>query len=137
MWLRAGWAAVLDTEPRFRSANLALLATGEEHHTVAIVARDDIVPRTLLDTGFDHFAIAFPSAGDVVSSYERLKALGVDAVSLGDPAALAAELKAADAVLVTAAPDTEGCPGLRTLVPAMARAGAFPGARRGALCPGS
>ena len=77
MWLRAGWSAVLDTEPRFRSANLALLATGEEHHTVAIVARDDIVPRTLLDTGFDHFAIAFPSAGDVVSSYERLKALGI------------------------------------------------------------
>ena len=68
---------MLDTEPRFRSTNLALLATGEEHHTVAIVARDDIVPRTLFDTGFDHFAIAFPAAGDVVSSYERLKALGI------------------------------------------------------------
>ena len=57
---------------------------------------------------------------------ERLKALGVDAVSVSDPGALAAELKAADAVLVTAAPDTGGCPGLRALVPAMARAGAFP-----------
>ena len=70
---------MLDTEPRFRSANLALLATGAEHHTVAIVARDDIVPRTLLDTGFDHFAIAFPAAGDVVRSYQRLKALGTAA----------------------------------------------------------
>ncbi|MDP1987609.1 NAD-dependent epimerase/dehydratase family protein, partial [Phenylobacterium sp.] len=57
---------------------------------------------------------------------ERLRGLGVEAVSVGDGEALASALKAADAVLVTAAPDTEGCPGLRTLVPAMARAGAFP-----------
>ncbi|MDO8410137.1 MAG: SDR family oxidoreductase [Phenylobacterium sp.] len=57
---------------------------------------------------------------------ERLKALDVEAVSVSDPAALAEAVKAADAVLVTAAPDTEGCPGLRALVPAMARAGAFP-----------
>ncbi len=57
---------------------------------------------------------------------ERLRALGVEAVPVHDPAALAAEVKIANAVLVTAAPDSEGCPGLRTLVPAMARGGAFP-----------
>lgn len=57
---------------------------------------------------------------------ERLRALGVEAVSVNNPVALAAELKIATAVLVTAAPDAEGCPGLRTLVPALARGGAFP-----------
>lgn len=57
---------------------------------------------------------------------ERLKALGVEAVSVNDPEALAAALKIASAVLVTAAPDAEGCPGLRTLVPALAQGGAFP-----------
>lgn len=57
---------------------------------------------------------------------ERLRALGVEAVPVHDPAALTAEVKIANAVLVTAAPDAEGCPGLRTLVPAMARGGAFP-----------
>ena len=57
---------------------------------------------------------------------ERLRALGVEAVPVHDPAALTAELKFANAVLVTAAPDGEGCPGLRTLVPALARGGAFP-----------
>lgn len=57
---------------------------------------------------------------------QRLTALGVEPVSVHDREALAAQLKAADAVLVTAAPDAEGCPGLRTLVPAMARGGAFP-----------
>ncbi len=73
-----------------------------------------------------------PQGWSLAASYRRaedagrLQALGVEAVSVNDPAGLAAQLKAADAVLVTAAPDTEGCPGLRTLVPAMARAGAFP-----------
>ncbi|MDP1641922.1 MAG: SDR family oxidoreductase [Phenylobacterium sp.] len=56
----------------------------------------------------------------------RLSALGVEPVSIHDQEGLAAQLKAADAVLVTAAPDAEGCPGLRTLVPCMARGGAFP-----------
>jgi nucleoside-diphosphate-sugar epimerase len=45
---------------------------------------------------------------------------------LQDRAALARETAAAEAVLVTAPPDAEGCPGLRTLVPVMARTGAFP-----------
>jgi nucleoside-diphosphate-sugar epimerase len=39
---------------------------------------------------------------------------------------MAAAVREADAVLVTAAPDAEGCPGLRALVPALATAKAFP-----------
>lgn len=56
----------------------------------------------------------------------RLEAEGVVPVPLAEPARLVAALKDADAVLVTAPPDAQGCPGLRTLVPAMARAQAFP-----------
>lgn len=56
----------------------------------------------------------------------RLAADGVVPVWLQDRAALARETAAAEAVLVTAPPDAEGCPGLRTLVPVMARTGAFP-----------
>jgi nucleoside-diphosphate-sugar epimerase len=43
-----------------------------------------------------------------------------------DRPALVAELKQANAILVTAPPDAEGCPGLRALVPALAQAQAFP-----------
>lgn len=57
---------------------------------------------------------------------QRLAGLGVEPVSVQDLQGLADQLTAADAVLVTAAPDAEGCPGLRALVPAMARGGAFP-----------
>jgi nucleoside-diphosphate-sugar epimerase len=39
---------------------------------------------------------------------------------------MAAAVREADAVLVTAAPDAGGCPGLRALVPALATAKAFP-----------
>lgn len=55
-----------------------------------------------------------------------VEALGVTAVPLTDGARLAETLAGSRAVLVTAAPDAEGCPGLRALVPALARSGAFP-----------
>ncbi len=55
-----------------------------------------------------------------------LAAEGVTAAPLGERDALAAELANAQALLVTAAPDADGCPGLRALVPALARGRAFP-----------
>lgn len=51
---------------------------------------------------------------------------GVTPVTAGDKRALALAVRDADAVLVTAAPDDEGCPGLRALAPALATAQAFP-----------
>lgn len=51
---------------------------------------------------------------------------GVTAISVDDADGLAGALAATQALLVTAAPDAEGCPGLRTLVRQIARAGAFP-----------
>lgn len=57
---------------------------------------------------------------------ERLAALGVTPVGVGAQAEMARAAAGADAVLVTAPPDAQGCPGLRALVPALARAKAFP-----------
>lgn len=57
---------------------------------------------------------------------ERLRALGVDPVGLDNAGALDAAVAEADAILVTAPPGPEGCPGLAALVPAIARSGAFP-----------
>ncbi|MBI1405872.1 MAG: SDR family NAD(P)-dependent oxidoreductase [Caulobacter sp.] len=56
----------------------------------------------------------------------EVAAEGVTPVALSDPAALVAALAEATAILVTAPPGPEGCPGLSTLVPALARARAFP-----------
>jgi nucleoside-diphosphate-sugar epimerase len=56
----------------------------------------------------------------------RAAAQGWTAVDPEDARALAAALDGADAVLIAAPPTPEGCPGLRALVPVMARLGAFP-----------
>ncbi|MBX7248417.1 MAG: NAD(P)H-binding protein [Caulobacteraceae bacterium] len=59
--------------------------------------------------------------------HAALAAAGLRPVDPADPAAVAAALEDVDAVLVTAAPDADGCPALPILVPALARARAFPG----------
>ena len=56
----------------------------------------------------------------------RLEAMGVAPVGVGNQRDLQRAAGEADGLLVTAPPDAEGCPGLRALVPALARAGAFP-----------
>jgi nucleoside-diphosphate-sugar epimerase len=56
----------------------------------------------------------------------RLEADGVTAVPLADRDGLAEALARTQALLITAPPDAGGCPGLRTLVPALATANAFP-----------
>ncbi|WP_269716506.1 SDR family oxidoreductase [Caulobacter sp. NIBR2454] len=55
-----------------------------------------------------------------------LRALGVEAVAGDDRPALVAALKGVSAILISAPPTAEGCPGLNTLVPALAEANAFP-----------
>jgi len=56
----------------------------------------------------------------------ELTAAGVLAVDPADPAALTSAVAACSAILVTAAPDGGGCPGLKALVPALAASGAYP-----------
>jgi len=57
---------------------------------------------------------------------EALAREGVMPVPLDDPEGLVHAVGGSDQVLVTAPPDAEGCPGQRALVPALARAKAFP-----------
>jgi nucleoside-diphosphate-sugar epimerase len=56
----------------------------------------------------------------------RLEAMGVTPVPVGAQREMERAAREAKAILVTAPPDAEGCPGLRALVPALATAGAFP-----------
>jgi nucleoside-diphosphate-sugar epimerase len=57
---------------------------------------------------------------------ETLVAQGVEPVELSDTVGLVAQLAKAQALLITAPPGPEGCPGLRELVPALASGKAFP-----------
>jgi nucleoside-diphosphate-sugar epimerase len=55
-----------------------------------------------------------------------MEAQGVAAVDPSDRPGLTAQVRTAQAILVTAPPGEAGCPGLNGLVPALAAAGAFP-----------
>lgn len=57
---------------------------------------------------------------------DAIAAEGVTPAPLDAPDTLAAEVAAAQAVLVTAPPGPAGCPALPVLAPALARAGAYP-----------
>lgn len=73
-----------------------------------------------------------PLGWSIAATYRReggdadLAADGVTPVRIEDGEAIVRELKDARAVLVTAPPGPEGCPGLQALVPALAQAQAFP-----------
>jgi nucleoside-diphosphate-sugar epimerase len=56
----------------------------------------------------------------------RLEADGVRPIPISDPTALAQALAETSALLIAAPPGPQGCPALPVLVPALARAGAFP-----------
>ena len=51
---------------------------------------------------------------------------GISAVDPDDAEALSAAVAESRAILVTAAPDASGCPGLKALVPALSASGAYP-----------
>lgn len=57
---------------------------------------------------------------------DALAANGVIAVDPTDPDAVAEALREARAILITAPPGPNGCPGLEAVVPQLARTGAFP-----------
>lgn len=56
----------------------------------------------------------------------KARAQGVTPVSTDDRPGLVDALKTATAILITAPPTEAGCPGLNTLIPALAEANAFP-----------
>jgi nucleoside-diphosphate-sugar epimerase len=55
-----------------------------------------------------------------------LRTQGIEAVDPDDRTAMAAALADAQAILISAPPTAEGCPGLESVIPALALANAFP-----------
>ena len=77
--------------------------------------------RRMVGEGWKVFATHRDDAGA-----ERIRADGLAPVDLADRAALTATLAQTRALLITAPPGPQGCPGLNTLVGPLAEAGAFP-----------
>lgn len=75
------YARVFEATVRHRDERLAFLTYDEEHHRMAFVnlgpAPGGVAPRKPDGVGVHHVAYTWPSLGDLVDLYRRLKAFGV------------------------------------------------------------
>jgi catechol 2,3-dioxygenase-like lactoylglutathione lyase family enzyme len=71
------YKTVLQANIVFENQMLAFMTYDDEHHRVAIAALPGIEDRAPRSAGLDHLAYTYSSLGDLVATYERLKAAGI------------------------------------------------------------
>ena len=71
------YRTVLNAKILFENEMLAFMTYDDEHHRLAIAAFPGIVDRAPNSAGLDHLAYTYSSLGDLVATYERLKAAGI------------------------------------------------------------
>ena len=71
------YTAVLQAEIVHSNGMLAFMTYDDEHHRIAIAAFPGVVERAPHAAGLDHLAYTYASLGDLVATYERLKAAGI------------------------------------------------------------
>src|SRR5438128_7579714 len=71
------YQTVLNAEIVREFPHLVFMTYDEEHHRLAFVSIPGLVERPKLSAGHDHLAFTYESLGDLVATYERLKAAGI------------------------------------------------------------
>jgi catechol 2,3-dioxygenase-like lactoylglutathione lyase family enzyme len=71
------YKTVLQANVVFENEMLAFMTYDDEHHRLAIAAFPGIVDRAPNSAGLDHLAYTYSSLGDLVATYERLRAAGI------------------------------------------------------------
>jgi len=74
------YRTVLGAKVMYENQFLAFMTYDDEHHRIAIAAFPGIVDRQPHSAGLDHLAYTYASIGDLVATYERLKAAGITPV---------------------------------------------------------
>lgn len=74
------YRTVLGATPAFQNDILAFLSYDEEHHRVAILAVPDLKPQPEGVAGVHHNAFTYATLFDLMSTYERLRDLGIKPV---------------------------------------------------------
>jgi hypothetical protein len=62
----------------FRDDTLCFLTYDNEHHRVALIATPGLGPRDPASAGVDHVAYTYRDLGELLFTYRRLKALGIE-----------------------------------------------------------
>jgi catechol-2,3-dioxygenase len=74
------YRTVLNAKIAYENNFLAFMTYDDEHHRIAIAAFPGITERPPHAAGLDHLAYSYASLGDLVVTYERLKAAGITPV---------------------------------------------------------
>ena len=71
------YTTVFDAEVLYQNPMLAFLTHDEEHHRIALFAIPGTTEKRGQSAGLDHMAFFYPTVGDWIATYERLKDLGM------------------------------------------------------------
>jgi len=71
------YKTVLEGEAMFENGQLAFITYDSEHHRVAILGMPGVKPHLDGHAGLHHVAFTYGSLGDLVHTYERLKAADI------------------------------------------------------------
>jgi catechol 2,3-dioxygenase-like lactoylglutathione lyase family enzyme len=71
------YRTVLEAKIVFANEMLAFLTFDDEHHRIAIATFPGFIERPKNSTGVDHIAYTYANLGDLIATYERLKAAGI------------------------------------------------------------
>ena len=71
------YKTVLQADIVFENQMLAFMTYDDEHHRLAIAGFPGVVDRAPHSAGLDHLAYTYANLGDLIATYERLKAAGI------------------------------------------------------------
>ena|SRR5262245_38263685 len=72
------YATVLNARVAFRNDFIAFLTYDDEHHRVAVIKAPDSPPPDPAAAGVHHIAYTYADLGELLSTYRRLKASGIE-----------------------------------------------------------
>jgi catechol-2,3-dioxygenase len=71
------WCTVLGARVVFGNVFIAFLTYDDEHHRIALVNDTGLETRAERTAGLEHIAYTYATLGDLLATYERLKAAGI------------------------------------------------------------
>jgi catechol-2,3-dioxygenase len=75
--MRRWYETVLGAHVVHANPMLAFLTYDDEHHRIALISMPDAPPRPEGSVGVEHLAYTYATLGDLLGTYERLKAAGI------------------------------------------------------------
>lgn len=76
--MKAWYATVLNAHPAYENAQVCFMTYDDEHHRIGIINMPDLTPAPPGSAGMDHLAFTYDHLGELLATYQRLKAEGIE-----------------------------------------------------------